>query len=184
MIGQCSDSRVVTGETRKKEEYGRRAALLFLIFCAGSSLKWTILTWCCRLLIGGVLLASALGKSLDLKGFVDVLVTYRLFPGLSLWPVALIIIGIEWILAAWILSGWRLPTGALLALTLDGLYAVGLIVTLARKLDLPNCGCYGVFFPQPLRWYSPLEDLMLVGICYALRIGAQKSRCPLDTVSK
>ena len=115
-------------------------------------MKWTVLTWCCRLLIGGVLLASALGKSLDLKGFVDVLVTYRLFPGWSLRPVALIVIGIEWILAAWILSGWRLSTGALLALTLNGLYAVGLVVTLVRRLDLPNCGCYGVFLPQPLRW--------------------------------
>jgi len=157
-------------------------ALLLLIF-AGCSVNWTVVTRCCRLLIGGVLLASALGKSLDLKGFVDVLVTYRLFPGWSLWPVAFIVIGIEWILAMWILSGWRLPTGALLALTLNGLYAVGLIVTLFRGLDLPNCGCYGVFFPQPLRWYSPLEDLVLVGICYALRIGTQKSQVTLDKVS-
>lgn len=147
-------------------------------------MTWTVVTWCCRLLIGGVLLASAVGKSLDLKGFVDVLVTYRLFPGWSLWPGALMIIGIEWILAAWILSGWRLPTGAFLALTLNGLYAVGLIVTLVRGLDLPNCGCYGVFFPQPLRWYSPLEDLVLVGMCYALRIGAKKSCMPLDKVSQ
>lgn len=138
-------------------------------------MNWATITWCCRLLIGGVFLASALGKSLDLKGFVDVLVAYRLFPGWSLWPMALSIIGIEWMLAAWILSGWRLPTGALLALTLNGLYAVGLVVMLFHKLNLPNCGCYGVFFPQPLRWYSPLEDLMLAGICYALRIGAKKS---------
>ena len=152
------------------------------LFIPGCSMNWTILTWCCRLLIGGVLLASALGKSLDLNGFVDVLVTYRLFPSWSLWPVALMILGIEWILAAWILVGWRLPTGALLAVTLNSLYAVGLIVTLFRGLDLPNCGCYGVFFPQPLRWYSPLEDLVLVGICYALRIGAQKGSRTLDKV--
>jgi hypothetical protein len=146
-------------------------------------MNWTVVTWCCRLLIGGVLLASALGKSLDLKGFVDVLETYRLFPGWSLWPVALMIIGIEWILAAWTLSGWRLPTGALLALMLNGLYALGLIATLVRGLDLQNCGCYGVFFPQPLRWYSPFEDLMLVGICYVLRISVQRSGVTLDKVS-
>ena len=142
------------------------------------------MTWCCRLLIGGVLLASALGKSLDLNGFVDVLVTYRLFPNWSLWPTALMIIGVEWVLAAWILSGWQLPTGAFLALMLNGFFAAGLIVTLFRDLDLPNCGCYGVFFPQPLRWYSPLDDLVLVGICYALRIGAQKRYVTLDKVSE
>ncbi len=43
-------------------------------------MNWAVVGWCCRLLIGGVLLASALGKSLSLQGFVDVLVTYRLFP--------------------------------------------------------------------------------------------------------
>jgi Methylamine utilisation protein MauE len=146
-------------------------------------MNWTVVTWCCRLLIGGVLLASALGKSLDLPGFVDILVTYRLFPSWSLWPVALMIIAVEWVLAAWILSGWQLPTSAFLALMLNGLYAVGLIMTLFRGLDLPNCGCYGVFFPLPLRWYSPLEDLVLVGICAVLRIGAKKSQITLDKVS-
>jgi hypothetical protein len=143
-------------------------------------MNWTVVTWCARLLIGGVLLASALGKSLDLQGFVDVLVTYRLFPDWSLSPLALGITGIEWVLAAWVLVGWQLSTAALIALSLNGLYAIGLIITLLRGLDLPNCGCYGVFFPQPLRWYSPLEDLVLVGICALLRIGADRSDRPLD----
>lgn len=147
-------------------------------------MNWLIVTWCCRLLIGGVLLASALGKSLDLPGFVDVLDTYRLFPNWSSWLFALGITGIEWALAVWILIGWQLSTGALIALSLNGLYAVGLVVTLLRGLDLPNCGCYGVFFPQPLRWYSPLEDLVLVGICLVLRIGAKRSARPLDNMSQ
>jgi len=143
-------------------------------------MNWTLVTWGCRLLIGGVLLASAFGKSLEMPGFVEVLVTYRLFPEWSLWPLALGITGIEWGLAAWILVGWQLSTGALIAMGLNGLYAIGLIVTLLRGLDLPNCGCYGVFFPQPLRWYSPLEDLALVGICSVLRVGAKRSSQPLD----
>ncbi|MDH4079354.1 MAG: hypothetical protein OEU68_06015 [Nitrospira sp.] len=141
---------------------------------------WTVVTWCCRLLIGGVLLASALGKSLDMPGFVDVLVTYRLFPDWLLWSLAIGITGIEWVLAVWILVGWQLSTGALIALSLNGLYAIGLVVTLFRGIDLQNCGCYGVFFPQPLRWYSPLEDLALVGICSVLRVGAKRSGQPLD----
>lgn len=137
-------------------------------------MSWIVLTRCCRLLVGGVLLASALGKSLDLKGFVDVLVTYRLFPDWSLWFLAFGIPGIEWGFTTWILVGWRLLTGALLAMMLNGLYAMGLILTLLRGIDLPNCGCYGVFFPQPLRWYSPLEDLALVGLGYVLYVSAKK----------
>ena len=76
-----------------------------------------------------------------------------------------------------------MPTGALLAMMLNSLYAIGLIVMLLRGLDLPNCGCYGVFFPQPLRWYSPLEDLVLVGICYALRVSSKIRDSALDKVS-
>lgn len=143
-------------------------------------MNWTVLTWCGRILIGGVLLASALGKSFDMPGFVDVLVTYQLFPGWSLWILALGITGIEWVLGVWILVGRRLSTGALIALCLNGLYAIGLIVTLFRGLNLTNCGCYGVFFPQPLRWYSPLEDLVLVGLCAVVWVGANKSDRPLD----
>lgn len=47
----------------------------------------------------------SLGKSLDLHGFVDVLLTYRRFSDRVLWPVALTIVGIEWILAVWIFGG-------------------------------------------------------------------------------
>jgi hypothetical protein len=127
-------------------------------------------------------LASAMGKSLDLSGFVDVLITYQAFPSGILWPLALTIAGLEWILGVWILSGWRLTTAAAAALALNSAYAIWMAVSLLRGLDLPNCGCYGVFFPQPLRWYSPLEDLALVGMCYALQLMGQVRVEPIDTI--
>ena len=144
-------------------------------------MRWSIipcLSWACRLFVGGILLVSALGKSLDLPGFVEVLVTYRAIPVSLLWPIALMITGLEWVLGVWVLSGWRLATGALAALVLYAGYALLMTLSLVRGLDLANCGCYGVFFPQPLRWYSPLEDLVLVGMCYALRITARKVPVP------
>jgi hypothetical protein len=137
-----------------------------------------MLTWGVRTVLGVVCLASAFGKSLDFSGFVEVLATYRLFPEQELWPIAVLITGSEWVLAVWLLSGWNLESAALVALFLYGLYGMGLVITLLRGIDLPNCGCYGVFFPQPLRWYSPLEDLILVGMCYALRLASQKASAP------
>jgi hypothetical protein len=136
------------------------------------------LFWACRLSVGGNLLLSALGKSLDLAGFVEVLVTYRAMPASFLWPIALMVTGLEWVLGGWALSGWRLAAGALAALFLYAGYALVMTISLVRGLDLANCGCFGVFFPQPLRWYSPLEDLVLVGMCYALRITARKVSVP------
>ena len=137
---------------------------------------WRVIGWSCRLVIGLVCFASALGKSLNLPGFVEVLRTYRLFADWSLWPIALGLTSLEWVLALWLLSGRCLRQGALVALSLYALYAVGLVITLLRGLDLHNCGCYGVFFPQPLRWYSPLEDSVLVGMCYALWQSEKSSR--------
>ncbi len=141
-------------------------------------MHWSILSWVCRLFVGGILVASALGKSLDLPGFVNVLITYQAIPVSFLWPVALVITGLEWLLGVWILSGWWLATGALAALVLNAIYAIWMTLSLFRGLDLANCGCYGAFFPQPLRWYLPLEDLVLVGICYALQTSARKVTPP------
>ena len=141
-------------------------------------MNWSLVAWACRLIIGGMLLASALGKSLDLPGFVEVLVTYRAIPVSLLWPIALMITSLEWVFGVWVLSGWRIATGALAALVLYAGYALLMTLSLVRGLDLINCGCYGVFFPQPLQWYSPLEDLVLVGMCYALWITARKVPVP------
>jgi hypothetical protein len=115
-------------------------------------------------MLGGILLASALGKSLDLPWFVEVLVTYRAFPDWSLWPIALLVTGIEWGLGLWVLSGRHLSRAALATVLLNGAYAIWMTLSLSRGLNIPNCGCYGVYFPQPLRWYSPLEDLVLVAL--------------------
>ena len=147
------------------------------------------LHWFLRLFIGGVIFASAFGKSLDLPGFVEVLATYRAFPDFALWPLALAVTGFEFVLGAWVLSGWQLRIGALAALALNAGYAVWMTISLLRGLELSNCGCFGVFFPQPLRWYSPLEDLVLVGMCYALsryateRMGDTSSSLDSSSVS-
>ena len=141
-------------------------------------MNWSLLRGACRLVIGGLLLASALGKSLDLPGFLEVLVTYRAIPEPLLWPVALTITGLEWLLGVWLLSGWRLGTAALATLILYVGYTIWMTLSLVRGLDLPNCGCYGVFFAQPLRWYSPLEDAVVAGMCYALWKSTRGTRTP------
>lgn len=135
----------------------------------GRLLAAIVLRWFLQLLIGGILLGSAVGKALDLTGFVDVLRTYQAFPSVTLLPLAVFATGVELVLGAWLLSGWRLRTGALVAAVVNAVYATWITMSLLRGLNLTNCGCFGVFFPQPLRWYSPVEDLVLVALCYTLR---------------
>ena len=52
------------------------------------SAPMTFSYWVLRALITGVVLASAVGKSLDLAGFVEVLATYHTVPAGWVWPLA------------------------------------------------------------------------------------------------
>jgi hypothetical protein len=113
-----------------------------------------------------------------MPGFIDVLDTYRAFPVWALSPAGLVVTGLEWVLGLWLLAGSKVTTAAVAAVALNATYAVWQTVALLRGLDLPNCGCFGVFFPQPLRWYSPLEDLVMVGVCCVLLVVAPRHLRP------
>ena len=118
-----------------------------------------------QILIGGILIASALGKALDLAGFADVLETYQAFPKSALSFIAFAVTVFEFLLGAWMLSGWQLSASALTAAAMNMVYAIWMTITLFRGLELANCGCFGVFFPRPLTWISPIEDLVMVALC-------------------
>jgi len=125
----------------------------------------TLLRW----LLGALILATGIGKALDVGGFAGVLADYRL--GLdddALSILALMVCALEIGLGAWLLSGRRLPRAAATAMALNAAYCVLMTTALLRGLQLDNCGCFGVYFPSPLRWYSPLEDVALVAASWAL----------------
>jgi uncharacterized membrane protein YphA (DoxX/SURF4 family) len=65
----------------------------------------TVFYWVCRLSVGVVLVASALGKSLDLPGFIDILTTYHAFLDGTLWPIGILVTVVEWVLGIWLVSG-------------------------------------------------------------------------------
>ena len=132
------------------------------------SYRWRLLRWILQILVGGIVFGSALGKSLDFAGFVDVLKTYQAFSPSILWPLATIVTFGEFILGTWILSGYQLRISALIGAGMNTGYAGWMTLSLMRGLNLPNCGCFGVFFPQPLTWRSPIEDLVLVTLCVLL----------------
>jgi uncharacterized membrane protein YphA (DoxX/SURF4 family) len=142
------------------------------------SFRRKLLRWSLQFFIGGIIFLSALGKSLDMPGFIEVLKTYQAFPPSMLRPFAFSITGIEFLLGVWILSGYRLPLSALVGALLNTLYAGWAVITLLRGLTLSNCGCFGVFFPQPVTWLTPIEDLVLVAMCVMLAYLAHTEEYP------
>jgi hypothetical protein len=125
-----------------------------------------------RLLLGLTLLATSVGKALDVPGFRHVLETYDLWPGWSLWGIALFMPVLEAFIAVSMLTGWRLRHGILASLALHASFAIILTLELVRGIDLKNCGCFGVFWARPLTWSTPLEDVALfavtLGILFSL----------------
>jgi hypothetical protein len=130
----------------------------------------------CRLLLAAVLLATAIGKLLDVGGFAAVVATYRVLPESLLLPAALALTLAELALALWLLSGIRLASGALAAALLHAVYFVWSSAALARGLDIPNCGCFGVFWPRPLTWVTLVEDGVLVLVSLAIYRGVRRRR--------
>jgi Methylamine utilisation protein MauE len=130
--------------------------------------------WSLRLALAAINLGAALGKALDLPGFVRVLKTYQLFPVWSLWPMAILAVLVEGTLGVWLLTGRRLVVAAALSAFVSAMYGIVLSITLARGLELSNCGCFGVFLPRPLRWFSPVEDGVMVLASLLLRALAQR----------
>lgn len=129
-----------------------------------------------RWLLAAVFLATSLGKLLDIQGFAGVLAGYRLLPAPLLAPAGLALSLAELAVAAGLLwrPALRWAAGAALLLSLGN--AALLTVTLLRGIALGNCGCFGVYWPRPLRPWTPLEDLALAALALAVLAGRRAAR--------
>lgn len=124
-----------------------------------------------RWLLVVVFLATGLAKLLDIQGFAGVLAGYRLLPGALLAPVGLGLALAELAVAIGLLRPALRRAAAAAAILLGAANALALTVTLARGIALPNCGCFGVYWPRPLQPWTPLEDLVLIALGLAVRAG-------------
>lgn len=121
-----------------------------------------------RYAIGLVLLAAAAGKLADVRGFAAVLETYRAFPAGALLALALGIPLAELGLAIWLLSGRRLAVAAAGSAGMHAVYAGWSAASIARGVEIPNCGCFGVFLARPLTGMTVVEDIVMTALSVAL----------------
>lgn len=127
-------------------------------------------------LIGGVLLIAAIGKLLDNRHFAEVLAQWQLFPSWTLLPLGVVASVSELLLAAWLFSGWHLRQAAIVAVLFHVGYVVATAVTLLRGIRLPDCGCFGIFFPHPLDWIMAFEDTGFAALSFLLYLIAPRQR--------
>jgi uncharacterized membrane protein YphA (DoxX/SURF4 family) len=135
-------------------------------------MEYTIL----RYLLGLVLLATGVGKLLDIPGFIQVLRTYELGAEWALGGTAVVLVLTELRLAEQLLLGRSVRRTAGISIALHLVFIAVLVRTLALGISVPNCGCFGVFLPRELTWQSVVEDLVMLLVSVRLFMVAGRDR--------
>jgi len=109
-----------------------------------------------------ILAAMGLLQVFSFSDFVEAIETYDLVSGASAELVGVVFVLIELGAALLLLTDPKLGSAlSLLAFVIWTLFGVQAFV---RGLDVPNCGCFGKWFSQSLRWWVLLEDVYLVAL--------------------
>lgn len=117
-----------------------------------------------RIYLGSLLGAMAIGQALGWKAYRDAVASYRL--GRLTGAAVVGLFGLEVAVAVGSLTNLesvRLPAGILGVVVTVAWTAIALRAYV-RRHDVPNCGCFGPFFRQKLRWWVLLEDAAFVGL--------------------
>jgi hypothetical protein len=121
-----------------------------------------------RYFIASVLLLTGIGKLLDVPGFIEVIDTYKIIPTFLQPAVAVSMVLIELKIAENLFRKINLKITALAATALHVCFTLLATLTLLRGIEVPNCGCFGVFWARPLTFITVAEDVFMVGVCVLL----------------
>jgi hypothetical protein len=129
------------------------------------------------LLYGLLLTGMAVGQLVSLDAFEDALASYELPGG----PHTTAVIGLpalEVLAALGLLGARMLPrraghAAAVLGLVVAVAWTLLTVQAFARGLAVENCGCFGAYLVQELRWWVLLEDgyMVLLALWAAVSLG-------------
>lgn len=113
-----------------------------------------------------LLLAMATGQLADLSGFVDVLRRYPVGSTALPWLLAVGLIGGEVVGGILLLRGSTSArsAGAAVAIAVAIAWSVLALTAFVQGRTIDNCGCFGVYLAQPLRWWVLLQDGYFVAL--------------------
>lgn len=116
-----------------------------------------------RLYLGVILAAMALGQAVSWSAFTDAVAAYDLGGGTA---TAVVLFALEVVTSLGLLTNARRlrPPVAVLGVVVTGLWTLLAVQAFARGLVIGNCGCFGAYLTQELRWWVLLEDAAFVGL--------------------
>ncbi|MEU9649595.1 MauE/DoxX family redox-associated membrane protein [Streptomyces sp. NPDC048110] len=131
-----------------------------------------------RLVLGLLLAAMALGQAASLDAMPAILTAYGLTSGALSTALAVALISAEAVTAGWFLArpSSRATTPVWLYTGVALVWSVLAAQAFARGLVLDNCGCFGTYAAQPLRWYVLVEDALMLFYAWLLWRGLRRAR--------
>ena len=121
-------------------------------------------------LVFAVLLgAMAAGQLASFGAFREALDGYGLLE--SVREVAAVVVAAELVAAAGLLASafaprWIGRAAGLVGLGVATFWTVLAAQAFARGLELDNCGCFGAYLAQPLRWWVLVEDAYMLALAW------------------
>jgi uncharacterized membrane protein YphA (DoxX/SURF4 family) len=126
----------------------------------------------CRIGIGLVMLAAALGKIGDTTAFAAQVHHYRLIPAGADNLLAMTLPWVELLAGLALVLGVRARSGAWLAAAMMVVFTLAVSQALARGLDI-ECGCFGTSDATRVGGKKLLENLALTGVAIVASLRAR-----------
>ncbi len=119
--------------------------------------------------LGALVFGTAVvGKLRHRAEFVGVVANYRLVPDALAAPAAWLVIGLELVVVAALVSGIGLAAGAGLATLLLIGFAAAMAINLGRGRREIDCGCFQSALRQRLSWALVARNLVLAALLAVL----------------
>ncbi len=133
-----------------------------------------------RPLLAVLLLAMAAGQLADPAGFADIIETYRLGGRAPAVAAVVVLIAGELAGGVGLLSraADRRPAAATAAVAVAVAWTLLAIQAFVRHLAVDNCGCFGVYAGQTLRWWVLVEDAEFMALTLWVRVRLRPAKEP------
>ena len=126
----------------------------------------------CRIAVGLVMLAAALGKIGDTTAFASQIHHYRLIPAGADNLLAMTLPWVELLAGLALVLGVRARSGAWLAAAMMVGFTLAVSLAVARGLDI-ECGCFGTLDATRVGGTKLLENLALTGVAIVASLRAR-----------
>lgn len=139
-----------------------------------------------RILLAVIFLSSSIVKIRNPRHFIVVVASYEILPPRLVYPFALFLPWVEFVIGLMFLWGWNTQLAASISAGLMTVFITAIAINIFRGRHELECGCFGVRHQEKIGWNVVARDaiLLLVLIQVALSGGGLLALDNLPTATQ